>query len=157
VLIGYVANGTSTIRVGSGGIMLPNHSRWWWPNSSARWPRSIRAGSTSAGPRARHRPGHGARAAPTLSHDSADSSRRMWKNCRRTLMRCDPASACAPCRARGSRCRCGCSVPACSARSCGGDGPAFRVCFAFRPGLHATGGRLYRRTFRPSEQLDRRT
>src|SRR5450755_3103735 len=26
VLIGYVAGGTSTIRVGSGGIMLPNHS-----------------------------------------------------------------------------------------------------------------------------------
>src|SRR6201997_3637739 len=26
VLIGYVANGTSKIRVGSGGIMLPNHS-----------------------------------------------------------------------------------------------------------------------------------
>lgn len=26
ILIGYVANGTSTIRVGSGGIMLPNHA-----------------------------------------------------------------------------------------------------------------------------------
>src|SRR3954465_1353057 len=26
VLIGYVANGTSSIRVGSGGIMLPNHA-----------------------------------------------------------------------------------------------------------------------------------
>ncbi|MDO5616876.1 MAG: LLM class flavin-dependent oxidoreductase [Cruoricaptor ignavus] len=26
VLIGYIANGTKTIRVGSGGIMLPNHS-----------------------------------------------------------------------------------------------------------------------------------
>ncbi len=26
VLIGFIANGTSTIRVGSGGIMLPNHS-----------------------------------------------------------------------------------------------------------------------------------
>jgi luciferase family oxidoreductase group 1 len=26
VLIGYVANGTSTIRVGSGGVMLPNHA-----------------------------------------------------------------------------------------------------------------------------------
>ncbi|MGU3398587.1 LLM class flavin-dependent oxidoreductase [Brucellaceae bacterium D45D] len=26
VVIGYVANGTSTIRVGSGGVMLPNHS-----------------------------------------------------------------------------------------------------------------------------------
>ena len=26
VVIGYVANGTNTIRVGSGGIMLPNHS-----------------------------------------------------------------------------------------------------------------------------------
>ncbi len=25
-MIGYVANGTSTIRVGSGGVMLPNHS-----------------------------------------------------------------------------------------------------------------------------------
>src|SRR5579862_6719110 len=27
VLIGHVAGGTSTIRVGAGGIMLPNHSR----------------------------------------------------------------------------------------------------------------------------------
>src|SRR3546814_21070869 len=26
VVIGYVAGGTSTIRVGSGGIMLPNHA-----------------------------------------------------------------------------------------------------------------------------------
>src|ERR1700675_519950 len=26
VLIGYVAEGTSTIRVGSGGVMLPNHA-----------------------------------------------------------------------------------------------------------------------------------
>jgi luciferase family oxidoreductase group 1 len=26
VVIGYVANGTSTIRVGAGGVMLPNHS-----------------------------------------------------------------------------------------------------------------------------------
>src|SRR5918911_4522019 len=26
VLIGYVASGTSTIRVGSGGVMLPNHA-----------------------------------------------------------------------------------------------------------------------------------
>lgn len=26
VLIGYIANGTSTMRIGSGGIMLPNHS-----------------------------------------------------------------------------------------------------------------------------------
>ena len=26
VLIGYIAGGTSSIRVGSGGIMLPNHS-----------------------------------------------------------------------------------------------------------------------------------
>jgi alkanesulfonate monooxygenase SsuD/methylene tetrahydromethanopterin reductase-like flavin-dependent oxidoreductase (luciferase family) len=26
VVIGYVASGTSSIRVGAGGIMLPNHS-----------------------------------------------------------------------------------------------------------------------------------
>jgi len=28
VLIGHVAAATKTIRVGSGGVMLPNHARW---------------------------------------------------------------------------------------------------------------------------------
>ncbi len=46
VLIGHVAGQTSTIRVGSGGIMLPNHPHWWWPSSSAPWRRSTPAGST---------------------------------------------------------------------------------------------------------------
>jgi len=27
VVVGYLAAGTSTIRVGAGGIMLPNHAR----------------------------------------------------------------------------------------------------------------------------------
>lgn len=26
VLLGFIANGTTTLRVGSGGVMLPNHS-----------------------------------------------------------------------------------------------------------------------------------
>lgn len=35
LLIGYVAENTHTIRVGSGGIMLPNH--FLWLKSSAQW------------------------------------------------------------------------------------------------------------------------
>src|SRR5215475_5284206 len=49
VVIGHVAAGTSTIRVGAGGIMLPNHAPLlWWPSSSARWHLCIRGASTWA-------------------------------------------------------------------------------------------------------------
>ena len=36
VVIGHIANGTSTIRVGSGEHLLPNHAHWWLLSSSAR-------------------------------------------------------------------------------------------------------------------------
>ena len=48
VAIGYVAERHQQIRVGSGGIMLPNHSPLVSPSNSARWNRSIPAASTSA-------------------------------------------------------------------------------------------------------------
>ena len=65
VVIGYVAGGTRTIRVGAGGIMLPNHSplviaeqfgtlESLYPGPHRPRPR----------PRARHRPADDARAAP---------------------------------------------------------------------------------------------
>ena len=40
IVIAHVAAGTSTIRVGAGGIMLPNHSPLVSLNSSGRWSRS---------------------------------------------------------------------------------------------------------------------
>ena len=37
VLLVYLAGGTSTIRVGSGGVMLPTTRSWRTPSSSAPW------------------------------------------------------------------------------------------------------------------------
>ena len=38
VLIAMLAGATERIRVGSGGVMLPNHAhRWWWLSSSQCW------------------------------------------------------------------------------------------------------------------------
>lgn len=36
VLIGHLAGGTTTLRLGAGGIMLPNHSPWSLRSSSVR-------------------------------------------------------------------------------------------------------------------------
>ena len=48
VLVGYIAGATSRIRVGSGGIMLPNMRRWSLPRPSARSLNCIQAASTLA-------------------------------------------------------------------------------------------------------------
>ena len=42
VLIGYIAGGTKRIRVGSGGVMLPNHARWSSRSNSVLWNPCIR-------------------------------------------------------------------------------------------------------------------
>ena len=69
VALAYVAGGTETIRVGAGGIMLPNHSRCRSPSSSGRSPRCSPGGSTS---------GSAARRAPTRPRPTrcAATSRR---------------------------------------------------------------------------------
>ena len=77
VLIAHVAAGTSTIRVGAGGIMLPNHAplviaeqfgtlESLYPGPHRPRPR----------PRARLRPEHRARAAPQRWRPTPTSSRR---------------------------------------------------------------------------------
>ena len=48
VVIGHVAAGTSSIRVGAGGIMLPNHAPLMSPNNSAPSPPYTLAASTLA-------------------------------------------------------------------------------------------------------------
>jgi len=45
VLIGYLAANTTTLHLGSGGVMLPTTHRWSLPNSSARSIHSIRGES----------------------------------------------------------------------------------------------------------------
>ena len=64
IMIGQIAAVTSHIRVGSGGVMLPNHAPLRSPNVSRRSKRCFPAASISARPRAGHRPDHVDRAAP---------------------------------------------------------------------------------------------
>ena len=47
VVIGHVAGKTSVIRIGSGGVMLPNHPPLVIAERSALWHRFILTGSTS--------------------------------------------------------------------------------------------------------------
>lgn len=42
VLIVHLEGATKAIRVGSGGVMLPNKRRWWLQNNLGPWMRSIR-------------------------------------------------------------------------------------------------------------------
>jgi hypothetical protein len=80
VLIGHVANGTSTIRVGAGGIMLPNHSPLVIAEQFGTLGRCSPAASTSA---------WAARPAPTTPprapcaatwRPTPTSSRRTWSS-----------------------------------------------------------------------------
>jgi hypothetical protein len=117
LVIQHVAAGTSTIRVGAGGIMLPNHAPLSSPSSSARWPRCTPAASTSAS---------AARPAPTsapcarcgaTSATAARPSRRTSLELQAYFRPAQPGQASAPCPARAWTCRSGCWAPACSARS----------------------------------------
>ena len=83
VVIGHVAGGTKTIRVGAGGIMLPNHAPLviaeQFGTLESLFPGRIDLG---VGPRAGHRPADGARAAPRRSERRRVPAGRAW-SCRR--------------------------------------------------------------------------
>ena len=157
VLIGYVAQGTSTIRVGSGGIMLPNHS----PLVVAEQFGTLAAlyqgridlglgrspGSDQASARALRR---------HLDHDTADSFPQDVEELRAYFD--DPRP--------GQRVRAvpgaGLKVPLWllgsslfSAQLSAAMGLPFAFASHFAPGFMRQAVDLYRRTFRPSEQLDR--
>ncbi|MCM3607505.1 LLM class flavin-dependent oxidoreductase [Cupriavidus pauculus] len=157
VLIGYVAQGTSTIRVGSGGIMLPNHSPLvvaeQFGTLAALYPGRIdlglgRApGSDQATARALRR---------HLDHDTADSFPQDVEELRAYFD--DPRP--------GQRVRAvpgaGLKVPLWllgsslfSAQLSAAKGLPFAFASHFAPGFMRQAVDLYRRTFRPSEQLDR--
>ncbi len=66
VVIGHIAGGTTRIRVGSGGIMLPNHAPLIIAEQFGTSSRSTRAGSTSAWAAPRRRPSNRPGLAPEI-------------------------------------------------------------------------------------------
>jgi luciferase family oxidoreductase group 1 len=102
VLIGHMAGGTRTIRVGAGGIMLPNHSPLviaeQFGTLEALYPGRIDLGP---GPRAGLRPGHGARAAPHLETDPDAFPQDVVELM--DFLSDEPRQRCARCRAAGAK------------------------------------------------------
>ena len=117
IVIGYVAAGTRTIRVGAGGIMLPNHSPLviaeQFGTLESLYPGRIDLGLGRA-------PGTDFRTLRALRRDPDERRRRSpttCSSCKRCSGRCSRTRPCKPCRARGSRCRCGFWARASTARS----------------------------------------
>ena len=118
VVIAHVAGGTSTIRVGSGGIMLPNHSPLVIAEQFGTLASLLsRPHRSRPRPRAGHRPAHRPRAPPRRQRRRRALSRRRAG----TAGAARPAAA-GPAHPRRPRqpapmCRCGSSAPACTAPS----------------------------------------
>ncbi|RZT31925.1 LLM class flavin-dependent oxidoreductase [Cupriavidus agavae] len=157
VLIGFVAQGTSTIRVGSGGIMLPNHSPLvvaeQFGTLASLYPGRIDLGLGRAPgtdqPTARALRRH-------LAHDTADAFPQDVEELQSYFDEVRP----------GQRVRAvpgaGLDVPLWllgsslfSAQLSAAMGLPFAFASHFAPGFMRQAVDLYRRTFRPSAQLDR--
>jgi luciferase family oxidoreductase group 1 len=155
VVIGHVAGGTSTIRVGAGGIMLPNHSPLviaeQFGTLAALYPGRIdlglgRApGSDQAVARALRRSPDAANAFP---QDVAELMAYFREAQPGQIVRAVPGA--------------GLDVPVWilgsslfGAQLAAAFGLPFAFASHFAPGLMAQAIEIYRSTFKPSEQLDR--
>jgi luciferase family oxidoreductase group 1 len=116
VLIGHVAGGTRRIRVGAGGIMLPNHAPLQvaeqFGTLASLYPDRIDLGLGRA-------PGTDQPTARALRRyfDSADQFPQDVRELLHTSSRCSPGRRCRRFRAAACGCRPGSWVPACSARA----------------------------------------
>ena len=157
VVIGHVAGGTKTIRVGSGGIMLPNHAPLviaeQFGTLASLYPGPHRPGPR---PRARHRSEHRSRAAPRSAKQRGLVSRRRGRIA--ALFRRPRAG---PAHSRGAgrgaeRAAVAARLDRCSAR----NSRPRSVCRSrsrrtSRPTTCCTALQVYRAQFRPSATLDK--
>ena len=116
--IGHLAAGTSTIRVGAGGIMLPNHSPLVIAEQFGTL-ESLYPGPHRPRPRpgAGHRPAHRPRAAPRPDERATSFPQDVLELQALLRRRRSRARRCRPSPARARACRSGSSARASSARS----------------------------------------
>lgn len=156
VLISYIANATSTIRVGSGGVMLPNHAPLaiaeQFGTLESLFPGRIDLGLGRA-------PGGDSDAARALRaslHDTGDDFPALLDELRRYLGEPQPLQRVHAYPGEGTR------VPIWllgssdfSARLAGKLGLPFAFAAHFQPGPLLPALHIYRSSFRPSDVLDR--
>jgi len=157
VVIGYIAGGTSTIRVGSGGIMLPNHSPLviaeQFGTLESMYPGRIDLGLGRA-------PGTDQVTARALRRDTGNHGGNFPEQLEELRAYLDPPvdPATMPVRAIPGE---GLAIPiwllgssGFSAQLAGQLGLPFAFASHFSPEHTLEALELYRRTFRPSEALD---
>ena len=156
VLIGYIANATSKIRVGSGGIMLPNHAPLviaeQFGTLESLFPGRIDLGLGRA-------PGGDSAAARALRrslHATGDDFPELVDELRRYLGKPQPSQRVHAYPGEGT------NVPIWllgssdfSARLAGRLGLPFAFAAHFQPGPLLPALQIYRSSFRPSQVLDR--
>ena len=155
VVIAHVAAGTTTIRVGSGGIMLPNHAPLMVAEAfgtlAALHPRPHRPRPR---PRPRHRHGDGAGAPPPRSPATPTASRRTSSSSSATSSRPDEGARVRAIPGEGADVEVwilGSSLF--GAQLAAHARAALRLRLALRAGPMEEAIEVYRTTFRPSEQL----
>ena len=157
VVIGHIAGGTATIRVGAGGIMLPNHSPLviaeQFGTLESLYPGPDRSG---ARPRARHRSADGARAAPRRSTSGRHASRATCMELQAYFAPAQPGQAIRAVPGAGLK------VPIWllgsslfSAQLAAALGLPFAFASHFAPDYLLQALEVYRREFRPSDALAR--
>ena len=155
IVIAHIAAGTKTIRVGAGGIMLPNHAPYviaeQFGTLARLFPGRIDLGLGRA-------PGTDQLTLRALRRtpEAAESFPQDVLELQAFLAPAVPASASRRCRRPERKCRCGSSDRAISARC---SPPSFGLPYAFAshfaPDLLIPALQIYRSRFKPSEQLDR--
>ena len=154
VLIGYVAGGTSTIRVGAGGIMLPNHPPLviaeQFGTLASLYPGRIDLGLGRA-------PGSNQATARALRREIGDDGSEFPRQLNELRAFLQPAGAEAQVQAVPGQ---GLDIPlwllgssSYSAQLAGHLGLPFAFAGQFSPDYMLTALKLYRETFRPSEAL----
>ncbi|MEO5909051.1 MAG: LLM class flavin-dependent oxidoreductase, partial [Ginsengibacter sp.] len=156
VLIGYIAAGTSTIRVGSGGIMLPNHSPLavaeQFGTLESLYPRRIDLGLGRA-------PGTDQLTAMALRGDFFNNANEFPQNVMKLQTYFSKENSSAKVRAIPGE---GLDVPIWilgsstdSAQLAGVLGLPYAFASHFAPAQFFAAIDLYRKTFRPSKNLDK--